>query len=140
MPPSSILPAHLIGWVVDNKSGNGGFVVSSGDLARLVDPLIKSGSPKRAWLGVSTRPAGGQGLVLLAVDSGSPAEQAGWKAVDLLVSLDGQALKEPADLVRVLGSLTPDQKVPARVLREGEVLELAVTPRGTLSSWHAAGP
>jgi S1-C subfamily serine protease len=120
----------LVGWVVDNKPGNGGFVVSSGDLARLVEPLIRSGSPKRAWLGVSTRPAGGQGLVLLAVDEGSPAEAAGWKGGDLLVSLSGQALKEPADLVRVLGSLTPDQKVPARLLREGEVLELAVTPRG----------
>ncbi len=120
----------LVGFVVDNKSGNGGFVVSSSDLARLVEPLIKSGSPKRAWLGVSTRPAGGQGLVLLAVDAGSPAEQASWKAGDLLVSLDGQALKEPGDLVRVLGGMTPDQKVPARLLREGEVLELAVTPRG----------
>jgi S1-C subfamily serine protease len=120
----------LVGFVVDNKSGNGGFVASAGDLARLVDPLIKSGSPKRAWLGVSTRPAGGQGLVLLAVDSGSPAEQATWKAGDLLVSLDGQALKEPNDLVKILGGLTPDKKVPARVLREGEVLDLAVTPRG----------
>ncbi len=120
----------LVGWVVDNKPGNGGFVVSAADLARLVEPLIASGSPKRAWLGVSTRPAGGQGLVLLAVDSGSPAEQAGWKSGDLLVSLDGQALKEPADLVRVLGGLLPDKAVPARLLREGEVLDLTVTPRG----------
>jgi S1-C subfamily serine protease len=120
----------LVGWVVDNKPGNGGFIVSSGDLARLVEPLIQSGSPKRAWLGVSTRPAGGQGLVLLAVDEGSPAEQAGWKAGDLLVSLAGQALKEPADLVRVLGGLTPDQQAPARLLREGEVLDRPVTPRG----------
>jgi S1-C subfamily serine protease len=120
----------LVGWVVDNQPGNGGLIVSAADLARLVEPLIKSGSPKRAWLGVSTRPVGGQGLALLAVDEGSPAEQAGWKAGDLLVSLDGQALKDPADLVRVLGGLTPDQKVTARLLREGEVLDLAVTPRG----------
>ena len=120
----------LVGWVVDNKSGNGGFVVSSADLARLVEPLIRSGSPKRAWLGVSTRPAGGQGLVLLAVDGGSPAEQAGWKPGDLLVSLAGQPLKEAADLVRVLGGLVPGESSAARLLREGEVLELSVTPRG----------
>lgn len=120
----------LVGWVVDNKPGNGGFIVSSRDLERLVEPLIKSGSPKRAWLGVSTRPAGGQGLALLSVDEGSPAAAAGWKAGDLLVSLSGQALKEPSDLVRVLGGLTPDASVPARLLREGEVLDLAVTPRG----------
>jgi len=120
----------LVGWVADNKPGNGGFVLSADDLARVVEPLIQSGSPKRAWLGVSTRPAGGQGLALLAVDGGSPAALAGWKAGDLLVSLDGQALKEPSDLVRVLGGLTPDRQVAARLLREGEVLDLAVTPRG----------
>ncbi len=120
----------LVGWVVDNKPGNGGFIVSSDDLSRLVEPLIRSGSPKRAWLGVSTRPAGGQGLALLAVDNVSPAAAAGWKAGDLLVSLSGQALKEPADLVRVLGGLSPDQQVPARLLREGEVLDLPVTPKG----------
>ena len=118
----------LVGFVAENRPGNGGFVVSAADLARLVAPLIEAGSPKQAWLGVSTRPAGNQGLVLLAVDSGSPADKAGWKAGDLLVALGGQPLKEPTDLIRVLAGLKPDVEVSARLLRDGEVHDWPVTP------------
>jgi len=118
----------LVGFVAENRPGNGGFVVSAGDLARLVAPLIQSGSPKQAWLGVSTRPAGSQGLVLLGVDGGSPAAKAGWKTGDLLLALAGQSLKDPSDLVRVLASLVPDVEVAARLLRDGEVHDWPVTP------------
>ena len=122
--------ANLLGFVAENKSGNGGFVVGATDLARLAEALIKNGSPKQAWLGVSTRPAGGQGLVLLSVDSESPAEKSDWKAGDLLVSLAGQTLKEPTDLVGVLGGLQPDTKVEARILRDGQVYSKPVAPGG----------
>ncbi len=121
---------RLVGFVAENKPGNGGFVVGAADLARLAEKLIAGGSPKRAWLGVSTRPAGGQGLVLLSVDSGSPAERAGWKGGDLLVSLAGAALKEPSDLVGVLAGLQPDLEVAARILRDGQVHDKPVTPAG----------
>jgi len=118
----------LVGFIAENRSGNGGFAVSAADLVRLAAPLVASGSPKQAWLGVSTRPAGGQGLVLLSVDSDSPAEKAGWKTGDLLLSLAGQPLKDPRDLLRVLGTLVPEVQVPARVLRDGELNEWPVTP------------
>lgn len=121
---------RLVGFVAENRSGNGGFVVAAGDLTRLVGQLVSSGSPRQAWLGVSTRPGGGQGLVLLTVEQGSPAEAAGWKAGDLLVSLAGTPLKDPSGLVQVLAGLVPGTEVPARILREGEVLSQPVTPGG----------
>lgn len=121
---------HLVGFVAENRSGNGGFVVPAADLARLVETLVTAGSPKQAWLGVSTRPTGGQGLILLGVDSGSPAAEAGWQAGDLLVSLAGRPLKESGDLVQTLADLVPGQQVSARVLRNGDVLDLPVVPGG----------
>ena len=121
---------QLLGFVAENRPGNGGFVVGAADLARLVEPLIRTGSPKQAWLGVSTRPAGGQGLALLGVDDGSPADRAGWKPGDLLVSLAGQPLKDPSDLVSVLAGLQPEVQVAARLLRGGEVHDKPVTPGG----------
>lgn len=120
----------LVGFVAENRPGNGGFVVPSSDLAKLIETLVTSGSPKRAWLGVSTRPAGGQGLVLLGVDAPSPAATAGWLTGDLLVSLADQPLKDPATLVEVLATLVPGQTAPARLLRNGQVLDLPVVPGG----------
>lgn len=121
---------RLVGFVAENKAGNGGFVVGAADLERLADSLVQSGSPRQAWLGVSTRPAGGQGLALLNVDQGSPAEKAGWRAGDLLVSLAGHALKEPSELVGVLAGLKPEVEVSARLLRDGQVHDKPVTPGG----------
>lgn len=118
----------LVGFLSENRAGNGGFVVSATDLERLVAPLVKSGSPKKVRLGVSTRPAGSQGLVLLGVDRGSPADLAGWKKGDLLLSLAGQTLQEPSELIRVLAGLEPDVQVPARLLRDAEVHDWPVTP------------
>ena len=120
----------LVGLVTENHEGNNSFVVSAGDVARLVEPLWKGGSPKQAWLGVSTRPAGGQGLALAGVEEGSPAHHAGWQQGDLLVSLAGQALKEPGDLVRTLAGLQTGVEVPARLLRDGAVHDRPVTPGG----------
>ena len=102
--------------------------MSAQDLARLVGLLLKGGSPKPAWLGVSTRPTGGQGLVLLGVDEGSPADKAGWKAGDLLLSLADEPLREPSDLVRILVGLEPGVEVSARLLRNAEVHDWPVTP------------
>jgi S1-C subfamily serine protease len=121
---------RLVGFVAENKSGNGGFVVGGTDFARLAEALIRTGSPRQAWLGVSTRPAGGQGLALLRVDEDSPAEKAGWKAGDLLVSLAGKALKEPGELVGVLAGLQPEVEVAARLLRDGQVIDKPVVPGG----------
>jgi len=119
----------LIGFVAENRSGNGGFVVPASDVSRLVDALLASGSPKTSWLGVSTQPSG-QGLVLVGIEAGSPAEQAGWRTGDLLVFLAGRALKSPSDLVQVLAGVNPGTEVAARILRDGELHEMPVTPGG----------
>ena len=118
----------LVGLVAENRSGNGGFVVPAPDLTRLVEALLKNGSPQRAWLGVSTRPAGGQGLTLVGVDEGSPAWKAGWRAGDLLISLAEGTLQDPSDLVALLAGLVPGTEVEARLLRQGEVNRWPVTP------------
>jgi S1-C subfamily serine protease len=120
----------LLGLVANNHGGNGGWIVPVADLKRMADGLVSSGSPQRAWLGVSTRPSGGQGAVLVGVEGGSPAERAGWKTGDLLVRLADQPVKEPGDLLRVLAGLVPGAEATARLVRDGEVKDLRVVPGG----------
>jgi S1-C subfamily serine protease len=120
----------LLGLVAANGQGNGAFVVPAGDLKRMADGLVSGGSPKQAWLGVSTKPSGGQGAVLAGVEASGPADRAGWKAGDLLVRLADRPVKEPSDLVRALAGLTPGTEAPARLVRDGELKDLPVVPGG----------
>jgi S1-C subfamily serine protease len=82
--------------------------------------------PKRGYFGLQLRrDAAGQVVVQLVL-AGAPAEQAGVKPGDVLVSVDGV---RPADLptaVRVIGALRPGQKARVVVKRDGREKELEV--------------
>jgi S1-C subfamily serine protease len=65
--------------------------------------------------------------MIMSVESGSPAEQAGLIQGDILVTLAGQALRQVDDLQSLLGSTPIGQPVPARVARGGDVQEISIT-------------
>ena len=71
------------------------------------------------WIGMTVAVESGQ-LLARRVQRGSPAQQAGVMVGDELVGLDGQRLREPAQL--------------AAALRAGELQELLITRRSQLRS------
>ena len=107
-------------------------------LRRVVAMLVDHGRVRRGFLGLSTQPVRlpeevanqmGQetGLILTAVETGSPAEQGGLLLGDTLITLDGVAMRQPDDLIAFL---VPDKigaAVAVKLLRGGEVLEVEVT-------------
>lgn len=112
-------------------------------LRRVVDALLAHGGVRRGFLGIGTYPVrlpeGTQaaekqptGLMLLSVQTESPAAKAGLLLGDTLLQLDGQPLRSPADLLPFLEEGTVGRTLEARVLRAGEVrtLSLAVGARG----------
>jgi len=60
------------------------------------------------------------------VESGSPAEAAGLTLGDTLLALSGKAISTHEDLLAALSGDVVGQKEVARVLRGGQVQELAV--------------
>jgi S1-C subfamily serine protease len=66
-----------------------------------------------------------------AVFPGSPGEQAGLQAGDIITSLGGRRVEEGRDLATLLLPYRPDDVVALTVLRGGETLEVEVT-LGTL--------
>ncbi|MEI8094449.1 MAG: S1C family serine protease [Spirochaetales bacterium] len=122
---------HLLGMVAENRPGNSGWLVPVADLAKLVATLQSKGTRLRAYLGVNSRPSGtDQGLAITEVEAGSPAETAGLKAGDLLVSLAGHTVTHPMELASVLSKLEAGVGVEAKVLRSGAVHTLTVVPGG----------
>src|ERR1700674_581123 len=71
--------------------------------------------------------AGAGGVTVSAVTAGSPAEQAGLKVGDTIVSVDGKPVKNGDELVSDIASRKPGSKVPLGLVRNGKEQEATVT-------------
>jgi S1-C subfamily serine protease len=113
-------------------------VVGAATLRRVVDALVADGEVRRGYLGVATTPlplppalraATGEEVALLvtAVEPGSPAERAGLRFADAILSFGGERLQEPASLLSLLAEERIGEAVTLALLRGGEVREVTVT-------------
>ncbi len=69
------------------------------------------------------------GVALSGVVKGGPAEEAGVVGGDVLVGIAGQELENIYDFVRTLNGLKPGETVPLSVMRDGERVDIEITPR-----------
>jgi S1-C subfamily serine protease len=67
------------------------------------------------------------GLLLIAVEPDSPAEQGGFLLGDTLVSLDGTAVCQHDDLLALTGPERIGTTVSIRMIRSGQLQEQQVT-------------
>ncbi len=107
-------------------------------LRRVIETLAAHGRVRRGYLGIGTQPVRlpdalaakveqETGLMLVSVESDSPAERGGLMMGDVIIGLDGQAVRHMDDL---LGGLSGDRigkALPVRVVRGGEIKDLKVT-------------
>lgn len=104
----------------------------------LINPMargpVKVVVPRATAIGirVDTPPAAGTSppvCRIAEVAAGTPAEAAGLRAGDVLVSLGAYWLFSPADLAAALSSADPGGPLTAVVVRDGQTLELTVRPQ-----------
>lgn len=111
--------------------------VPTATISRVVDTLVQHGKIRRGYLGVNTQPVRlpatleqqlGQetGLLLAAVEPGSPAEQGGLLLGDTIVSLEGSPVQQHDDLLALLSSDRVGQSVTLKIVRGGQVQEISV--------------
>jgi serine protease Do len=67
------------------------------------------------------------GITVSSVVSGSPADRAGLKVGDTIISVDGKPIKNGDELVANIASRKPGQKVNLGFIRNGQKQETAVT-------------
>ena len=67
------------------------------------------------------------GLMVVTVEAGGPAEQAGLLLGDVLVAFGGESVRDPSELRDLLGPERVGQATALRVIRGGEPLDLTVT-------------
>ena len=71
-------------------------------------------------------PDGTRGVVVRNVEPGSPAEQAGIQAGDVIVGVGGKKVTSPSDAVSAIRSAAKDHAVALRIIRNGEPAFVAV--------------
>jgi 2-alkenal reductase len=110
-----------------------GFAIPVDTVNRVVPELIRSGRIPTPGIGIVAAPeaaatrAGAEGVVIVEVAPGSPAERAGLRGVDLnsgvigdvIVGVNGKAVRRLADLTDQLASTKPNDTVTLTVLRDG---------------------
>lgn len=103
-------------------------------LRRVVEKLLQHGEIRRGFLGITTYPIRlpdsvkpqQAGLLVLSVQSGSPAEKAGLYLGDVLLAVDGRKVDSPAALFSLLGEERIGKALDARILRTGKEESVSV--------------
>lgn len=107
---------------------------------RVVDALLTRGHVARAYLGVAMQPArltnalaerlrldDPRGVLVVMVESDSPADRAGLLVGDLIVAAAGSQVAEPQDVAELLGGEQVGAALELSVVRGGERRSLTVT-------------
>ena len=113
-------------------------ILPAATLRRVVKAVLAHGEIRRGYLGLATYPvplppalraATGEEVALLVsrVEPESPAARAGILLGDALLSVGGEAMQDPGELLALLGEERIGDTVSMRLLRAGEVREVSIT-------------
>lgn len=116
-----------------------GVAVPASAVTRVVAELLERGSFARPYLGLSMQAAplpeslrtrlnlmASEGLVVLYVEPGSPADKAGVLLGDVLFELEGKPVTDTDSVQDTLGSASVGKVLEARIIRAGSVVTVSI--------------
>lgn len=114
-----------------------GFAIPINMAKTVKTQLLANGRVVRSWMGVAIQDMTGElarsfkikqktGALVTEVSKDSPAEKAGVKQGDLIVSLDGKPVTDVADLRNRVAMTPPNTKLKLVVIRDEQQKELTV--------------
>ncbi len=129
------------------QSAGIGFTVPISSIKRILRPLIEEGRVTRADLGLTRVYRTPEGLLVLAIVEGGPADRAGLRPIrfrryrqggtiyqkldpesaDLIVGIDGKRIQTYEDLLTEVEAHAPGEDVVVTVIRDGREVNVPVT-------------
>lgn len=129
---------NLIGVNSAIYSPNGGslgigFAIPASTAKKTMEQIIQNGSVTRGWIGAaiqeltpelieSFKLADANGVLITEVIRNSPAEHAGIKTGDILISIDNNAINDWNSMLETVANLPPGNIVAVKVLRKGATI------------------
>ena len=140
--PTFDVDGNVIGVNTAIFSPSGGsvgiaFAIPAETVKSVVGQLRDSGKVTRGWIGVQIQPVTAdiadslglkqaQGALVAEPQEGSPAAKAGIKSGDVIVSLNGEPIRDARTLARRISSLAPHTSVKIGVYRNGKEEQLSL--------------
>ncbi|MXV74834.1 Do family serine endopeptidase, partial [Candidatus Poribacteria bacterium] len=115
-----------------------GFSIPSNLAQQILPQLIENGKVERGWLGISMEPVSAElaeemnldtprGVLVKVVGPKSPAQKAGIQVGDVILTFDGQQVRDLDHLRHIVGATRVGKSVEVTVIREnGEAERLTV--------------
>lgn len=125
-----------------------GFAIPSNDATSILAQLRESGKVERGWLGVRIQPVTEEiaegfdldkprGALIASIEEDSPAEGAGLRAGDIILTWNGKDVAKVKDLSRLVAATPTDVESELAIWRGGETIKLQVVT-GTYPEQQAA--
>jgi len=115
-----------------------GFAIPINMAKSIIPQLRDKGKVTRGWLGVQSQSVtpelaksfgleGEKGALVSEVVKDTPAEKAGVKGGDIILTFDGKPVHDAGELSRIVAVTAPGKKVQVKILRNGKEESLEVT-------------
>src|ERR687895_1325045 len=129
---------NVLGIMTTGLARGAALAIPAGLAWRTAKTIEERGTVKRGYLGILSQPVKlpdgqrlgltqGGGLLVVGVEDGSPAGRGGLIIGDIVATLDGQPVEDTEDLLVLLTGERVGREVPVKVVRGGELRDLAVT-------------
>jgi Do/DeqQ family serine protease len=130
-----------INTAIFSRSGGSmgiGFATPVSTAKSVLEQIIRNGTVTRGWVGVELAPVTPaiaesfklgtvDGVIISGVLTGGPADRAGIKPGDVLVSIDGRPILDPQGVLNAVTGFAPGSSAKMKLKRKGEDVEVAVT-------------
>jgi serine protease DegQ len=131
---------HLIGInsAIYSRSGGSmgiGFAIPVSIAKHVMEQITQSGSVTRGWIGIEAQDITPQlaesfrlnkveGSLIAGVLRDSPADEAGLRSGDILVSINGNTVVDSASMLNLIAVLKPREKAKLGIIRSGKLIEI----------------
>ncbi len=114
-----------------------GFAIPVSSARSIMEQIIQNGSVTRGWIGVEAQEItpelaesfglpDAEGALIAGVQRGSPADTAGVRPGDVLLSVNGKPVKDPQAMLELIAALKPEERTTFRLRRDKTISEVQV--------------
>ncbi|RQR54492.1 Do family serine endopeptidase [Burkholderia sp. Bp9125] len=130
-----------INTAIYSRSGGSlgiGFAIPVSTARTVLESIITTGSVTRGWIGVEPQDVTPEiaesfglqqksGAIVAGVLQGGPADKAGIRPGDILVSVNGDEITDTTKLLNVVAQIKPGATAKVHVVRKGKEFDVSVT-------------